>query len=153
MKNDFEREMVICMNRFFTENKKKGFAYRLKQSHFNTQYVDIIVDSLDPAYYMAIECKSLNGKRLYFTSNFHKDKDGVHQVDNISGFVKYTGRSGYLAVEFRGQGPKNEAYLMPWNMVLEFFAKQPGIPIDEFRNCIQLERVPGGYRLPVLNPL
>lgn len=153
MKNDFEREMVICMNRFFTENKKKGFAYRLKQSHFNTQYVDIIVDSLDPAYYMAIECKSLNGKRLYFTSNFHKDKDGVHQVDNISGFVKYTGRSGYLAVEFRGQGPKNEAYLMPWNMVLEFFAKQPGIPIDEFRNCIQLERVQGGYRLPVLNPL
>ena len=153
MKNDFEREMVICMNRFFTENKKKGFAYRLKQSHFNTQYVDIIVDSLDPAYYMAIECKSLNGKRLYFTSNFHKDKDGVHQVDNISGFVKYTGRSGYLAVEFRGQGPKNEAYLMPWSMVLEFFAKQPGIPLDEFRNCIQLERVPGGYRLPVLNPL
>jgi Holliday junction resolvase len=153
MKNDFEREMVICMNRFFTENKKKGFAYRLKQSHFNTQYVDIIVDSLDPAYYMAIECKSLNGTRLYFTSNFHKDKDGVHQVDNISGFVKYTGRRGYLAVEFRGQGPKNEAYLMPWNMVLAFFEKQPSIPVQEFRNCIQLERVPGGYRLPGLNPL
>ncbi len=153
MKNDFEREMVICMNRFFTENKKKGFAYRLKQSHFNTQYVDIIVDSLDPAYYMAIECKSLNGTRLYFTSNFHKDKDGVHQVDNISGFVKYTGRRGYLAVEFRGQGPKNEAYLMPWNMVLAFFAKQPSIPVEEFQNCIQLERVPGGYRLPGLNPL
>ncbi|MCK9312823.1 MAG: Holliday junction resolvase [Methanocorpusculum sp.] len=153
MKNDFEREMVICMNRFFTENKKKGFAYRLKQSHFNTQYVDIIVDSLDPAYYMAIECKSLNGTRLYFTSNFHKDKDGVHQVDNISGFVKYTGRRGYLAVEFRGQGPKNEAYLMPWNMVLAFFEKQPSIPVEEFRSCIQLERVPGGYRLPGLNPL
>ncbi len=152
MSNDFEREMVVCMNRFFTENRMKGFAYRLKQSHFNTQYVDIIVDSLDPAYYLAIECKSLNGKRLYFTSNFHKDKDGVHQVDNISGFVKYTGRRGYLAVEFRGQGSKNEAYLMPWTKVLEFFETSAGIPIEEFRKCTALERVQGGYRLPCLNP-
>ncbi len=153
MNNDFEREMVICMNRFFTENKMKGFAYRLKQAQFNTQYVDIIVDSLDPAYYLAIECKSLKGTRLYFTSNFHKDKDGVHQIDTISGFVKYTGRRGFIAVEFRGQGSKNEAYLMPWSKVLEFFAKQPSIPIEEFRKYIQLERVPGGYRLPTLNPL
>ncbi|HJJ53959.1 MAG TPA: Holliday junction resolvase [Methanocorpusculum sp.] len=141
------------MNRYFTENKMKGFAYRLKQSHFNTQYVDIIVDSLNPTYYLAIECKSLNGSRLYFTSNFHKDKEGVHQVDNISGFVKYTGRCGYLAVEFRGQGRKNEAYLMPWTKVLEFFETSKGISIDEFRKCIPLERSAGGYRLECLHPL
>ncbi|HJJ29837.1 MAG TPA: Holliday junction resolvase [Methanocorpusculum sp.] len=153
MANDFEREMVICMNRYFTENKMKGFAYRLKQSHFNTQYVDIIVDSLNPTYYLAIECKSLNGNRLYFTSNFHKDKEGVHQIDNISGFVRYTGRCGYLAVEFRGQGRKNEAYLMPWTKVLEFFETSKGISIDEFRKCTPLERSAGGYRLECLHPL
>ena len=72
MNNSFEREMVQCMNRFFTENRKRGFAYRLKQSTFNTQYVDIIVDSKEPGYYLAIECKSLKGKRLSFSSNFHK---------------------------------------------------------------------------------
>lgn len=150
MSNDFERAMVVCMNRHFTENRKKGFAYRLKQGRFNVQYVDVIVDSLDPSYYLAIECKSLKGKRLSFSSNFHKDKDGVHQIDSISGFLKYTGRRGYLAVEFRGNGPKNEAYLMPWNLVLEYFNTQASIPIDAFQSCIALERITSGYRLDSL---
>ncbi len=152
MANDFEREMVICMNRYFTEHRMRGFAYRLKQAHFNTQYVDIIVDSLDPAFYLAIECKSLKGKRLFFTSNFHKDKNGVHQVDNISGFLKYTGRRGFLAAEFRGIGPKNEAYLLPWEQVLEFFGTQASITLDEFRKGIPLERMPYGYHLTSLAP-
>ncbi|MDR0980561.1 MAG: Holliday junction resolvase [Methanocalculaceae archaeon] len=150
MANEFERAMVICVNRYFIEHRMKGFAYRLKQAHFNTQYVDIIVDSLDPSFYLAIECKSVKGKRLSFTSNFHKDKDNVHQIDNISGFLKYTGRRGFLAVEFRG-GQKNEAYLMPWEMVLAFFASQASIPIDEFRKCIPLERTPYGYHLDTLS--
>jgi len=32
------------INRYFTEHRMKGFAYRLKQAPFNTQYVDIVVD-------------------------------------------------------------------------------------------------------------
>ncbi|MDO5846499.1 MAG: Holliday junction resolvase [Methanocorpusculum sp.] len=147
MINSFERDMVMCMNRFFTENRMKGFAYRLKQATFNTQYVDIVVDSRDPRYYLAIECKSLKGKRLSFSSNFHKDKDGVHQVDNISGFIGYTGRTGYLAAEFRG-GQKNEAYMMPWTLVLEYFDSAASIPLSAFEDCIALERVNGGYKLP-----
>lgn len=150
MSNDFEREVVVSFNRYFTEHRMKGFAYRLKQAHFNTQYVDIIVDSLDPSCYLAIECKSLKGKRIFFSSNFHKDKDGVHQIDNISGFLKYTGRRGFLAVEFRGVGPKNEAYLMPWERVLEFYSRQASIPIEVFRECIPLERTPYGYHLDTL---
>ncbi|MDO5843745.1 MAG: Holliday junction resolvase [Methanocorpusculum sp.] len=149
MNNSFEREVVICLNTYFTRNRKKGFAYRLKQSTFNTQYVDIIVDSPDREFYLAVECKSLKGEKLYFTSNFHKDKDGVHQIDNISGFVNYTGRKGFLAVEFRGR--KNEAYLMPWKTVLEFFDKQASIPIEEFRKWIPLTRVAGGYTLESLS--
>ncbi|HJJ42097.1 MAG TPA: Holliday junction resolvase, partial [Methanocorpusculum sp.] len=88
VKNSFELEVVHSFNSFFTENRKLGFAYRLKQSTFNTQYVDILVDSPDKNYYLAVECKSLAGDKLYFTSNFHKDKNGVHQIDSISGFVK-----------------------------------------------------------------
>ena len=147
MNNSFEREMVQCFNRYFTEHRLTGFAYRLKQSNFNTQYVDIIVDSRVPGYYLTVECKSLKGTRLSFTSNFHKDKDDVHQIDNISGFIKYTGRTGYLAVEFRG-GKKNEAFLMPWKQVLEFYDSAKSIPIEIFRECICLERITGGYRLP-----
>lgn len=150
MSNDFERAMVVCMNRHFTENRMKGFAYRLKQGRFNTQYVDIIVDSLSPRYYLAIECKSVKGKRLSFSSNFHKDKDGVHQIDSISGFLKYTGRRGYLAAEFRGLGQKNEAYLMPWETLLGFFETQASISVEEFRKHVCLERGAAGYRLASL---
>ncbi|MDR3102626.1 MAG: Holliday junction resolvase [Methanocalculaceae archaeon] len=149
MANEFERAVVICVNRYFTEHRMKGFAYRLKQAQFNTQYVDILVDSPDHTFYFAIECKSITGKRLSFTSNFHKDKDGVHQIDNISGFLKYTGRQGFLAAEFRGNGPR-EAHLMPWEMVLTFFDLQASIPLDEFRKCIPLERTSYGYRLDSL---
>lgn len=150
MNNSFEREVVICLNSYFTKNRKKGFAYRLKQATFNTQYVDIIVDSPDREFYLAVECKSLKGTKLYFTSNFHKDKDGVHQIDNISGFINYTGRRGFIAVEFRGK--KNEAYLMPWERVLELFDTQASIPIEEFRKYIPLTRVQGGYILESLEP-
>lgn len=112
-----------------------------------------IVDSSAPSYYLAIECKSVKGTRLYFTSNFHRDKDGTHQIDNITGFLKCTGRRGFLAVEFRC-GQKNEAYLMPWERVLTFFASQASITIDEFRNkCIPLTRIRGGYQLPCENVL
>lgn len=150
MNNDFEREVVQCFNKFFTHNRKTGFAYRLKQATFNTQYVDIIVDSPDPEYYLAVECKSLKGTRLSFSSNFHKDKDGVHQIDNISGFIKYTGRRGFIAVEFRG-GQKNEAYLMPWEVLLAHFEEKKSISIDEFRKYVPLQRVSGGYELTGLS--
>ena len=147
MNNSFEREMVQCFNRYFTEHRLIGFAYRLKQGRFNTQYVDIVVDSCVPGFYLSVECKSLKGTRLSFTSNFHKDKDDVHQIDNISGFIKYTGRTGYLAVEFRN-GKKNEAFLMPWKLVEEYYVSAKSIPIESFKNCICLERITGGYRLP-----
>lgn len=152
VKNSFELELVHSFNTFFTENRKLGFAYRLKQSTFNTQYVDIIVDSPDPNYYLAVECKSLTGDKLYFSSNFHKDKNDVHQIDNISGFIRYTGRRGFIAVEFRDSSSrKREAYLMPWEKLLEFFETEKGISIDEFRNYIPLERVSSRYIFPGLD--
>lgn len=148
--NNFEPAVVHCLNRWFTEHRTRGFAYRLKQSRFFTQFVDIIVDSPDPSFYLAIECKSLKGNRLSFSSNFHRDKDGIHQIDNITSFLRFTGRRGSLAVEFRG-GRRNEAYLMDWDTVLSFFATQRSISIDEFRrHGVPLERTAEGYRLDTL---
>src|SRR5512136_2443155 len=98
--SDFERRMVHCMNRFFTTHHIQGYAYRLKQYKFTNQYVDILVDSLNPAYYLSIECKSIIDKKLYFSQHFHSGKNNVHQVDAISDFLAKTGRIGYLAVEF-----------------------------------------------------
>jgi len=146
--SDFEREMVHCLNSFFDDAGVAGFAYRLKQARFNTQYVDVIVDSLDPRYYLAIECKSLKGNKIYFTQHFHKDKNGMHQVESISDFLLRTGRRGYLAVEFRGgSGKPNEAYMLSWDTIRTAYAGCPGISRDEFREGIPLARSKSGYTL------
>jgi Holliday junction resolvase len=146
--SDFEREMVACLNRFFGESRRQGFAYRLKQHKFSTQYVDVLVDSLDPRYYCAIECKSIRGKKLYFSQHFHSDRNQVHQIDAISAFLARTGRRGYLAIEFRfGSGKAREAYLIPWEALVRFYRSAPGIGIEEFRSFITLPRTPGGYLL------
>ena len=146
--SDFEREMVACLNRFFRDTKRQGFAYRLKQHKYSTQYVDVLVDSLDPRFYCAIECKSIHGTKLYWKKHFHIDKNGLHQVEAISAFLARTGRRGYLAIEFRfGPGKAREAYLIPWAALVSCYRSGPGIGIDEFRTHIPLGRTPDGYLL------
>ena len=151
--SDFERDIVHCMNNFLGNAGIAGFAYRLKQAKFNAQYVDVLVDSLDPRYYLAIECKSIRGKKLYFTQHFHQDKNNTHQVESIAEFVRKTGRRGFLAVEFRaGSGRAKEAYLMPWDEVIARFRSDAGISLEAFRASVPLERNGDTYILPALYP-
>ena len=146
--SDFEREMVACLNRFFEAEKRLGFAYRLKQHKWSTQHGDVLVDCLDPRYYCAIECKSIRGKKLYFTQHFHNDRNHVHQIDAIGAFLSRTGRRGYLAIEFRfGSGKAREAYLIPWESLVRFYRSVPGIGIEDFRTFIALQRTAEGYLL------
>lgn len=151
--SDFERDIVSCLNRYFDEHRIRGFAYRLKQHKFSSQFIDVLVDSLDPQYYLAIECKSIRGKKLYFSQHFHMDRHKVHQIDAISTFLAKTGRQGYLAIEFRfGSGKTREAYLMSWPVLREYYDRTQGISIDEFRQCCPLNRNGEGYILTSLNP-
>ncbi|MGA2918498.1 Holliday junction resolvase [Methanoregula sp.] len=146
--SDFEREIVHCLNRFFKTRHIQGFAYRLKQYKFTSQYVDVLADSLNPTYYLSIECKSIIDKKLYFSQHFHSDKKSVHQIDAISDFLSKTGRIGFLAVEFRqGPGKASEAYLIPWTSVIEHFRNNKGISIEDARACIVLTRSKDGYVL------
>ena len=150
--SDFEREIVHCLNRFFKTHHIQGFAYRLKQHKFTSQYVDVLVDSLNPSYYLFIECKSIIDRKLYFSQHFHVDKDKVHQVDAISHFLVKTGRIGFLAVEFRqGPGRASEAFLIPWPLVVGHFRANIGITPDDARSCIILARSKDGYLLESLN--
>ena len=149
--SDFEREIVHCLNRFFKTRHMQGFAYRLKQHKFTSQYVDVLVDSLNPSYYLSIECKSIIDKKLYFSQHFHSDKKDVHQVDAISDFLAKTGRIGFLAIEFRqGPGKASEAFLIPWAKVVEHFRENRGITVDDARECVALSRSKEGYVLEKL---
>jgi len=150
--SDFEREIVHCLNRFFKTHHIQGFAYRLRQHKFTSQYVDVLADSLNPSYYLSIKCKSIIDRKLYFSQHFHVDKDKVHQVDAISDFLVKTRRIGFLAVEFRqGPGKASEAFLIPWPVVIGHFRENIGITPDDARSCIILARSKDGYLLESLN--
>jgi Holliday junction resolvase len=151
--SDFERDIVHCINNYLETRGISGFAYRLKQSKYSAQYIDVLVDSLDPRYYLAVECKSIRGKKIYFTQHFHQDKNAVHQIDAISDFLSKTGRRGFLAVEFRaGSGKAKEAFLMPWTEVVNFYQTRAGISIEDFRITTCLLRNSDGYSIRDLYP-
>ena len=139
-----------CLNRFFKTHHIQGFAYRLKQHKFTSQYTDVLVDSLNPSYYLSIECKSIIDKKLYFSQHFHADKNNVHQVDSITDFLA-KGRRGFLAVEFRPPGKTSEAFLIPWPVVVGHFGANKGISVEDARSCIVLFRSKDGYLLESLN--
>lgn len=121
----FETKVVKLINEYFERTQTPGLAYRLKQSHFYTQYVDVLVDAASKAHYMAIECKSINPTktRKFYFSSWTTDKKGNHQIDRISEFCRKSQRYGVLAVEIRSGsgGVPNEIYLIPWFHVQYMF--------------------------------
>jgi len=153
---DFEWELVAAINRFFETEGMRGIAYRLKQSRYTPQVVDLLVDSPHPRYYMAIECKSIDARKaktLYFTQHFSA-AGGVHQIERIDQFINSSGRRGVLAVELRrGPGKAKTAHLVPWGAVIEGFrSERPGLPVEEIEALPALERKNGSYRIEIIDP-
>jgi len=150
---EFERELVKSFNIFFSENGIKGIAFRLKQHRFTHQYLDIVVDSLHPDYYLGIECKSIStdkgAKALYFTQHFTTDKNGSHQVERMSDYLRLSGRKGFLAVELRqGVGRGRNAYAIPWNIITQRFEEGgKGFKVEEIMEFPGIERTGGLYRI------
>jgi hypothetical protein len=121
---EFERTLVRSFNRFFEDNRIRAVAHRIKQHRFTPQYLDVLVDSLNPDYYLGIECKSISTDKgagaLYFSQHFTTDKNGIHQVERISDYIARSGRNGFLAVELRhGAGRKRTAHAIPWGDIEE----------------------------------
>ncbi|MHC1593604.1 MAG: hypothetical protein ACXQT1_05960 [Methermicoccaceae archaeon] len=135
--SDFERKLVNVLNAAFRGANKRAIAHRMKQSRFTSQVVDVLVDSLDPECYLAIECKSISlekgAKALYFSQHFTVDSHGVHQLTHMREYLGLSGRRGILAVELRrGAGKRKEAYFIPWCTVIrKFDSKEVGFSVGE----------------------
>ena len=144
--NDFERTLVKSFNESFKESDTLALAYRLKQSRFATQHLDILVDSGNPDLYLGVECKSISVEKgasaLYFSQHFTVDKKGVHQIERISEFLRQTGRRGFLAVELRmGGGHSKQAFLMPWAVVeKQYREKAVKVSIEQIKTHTELKR-------------
>lgn len=154
----FEGRLVKLINGHFDgKEPEAAIAFRLKQSRFGTQHIDVLVDSINKAHYLAIECKSIGPpeekgqphRKLYF-SDFSVDKKGEHQITRIGRFLRKGGRFGILAIELRkgkGKGPQqtNDIYFIPFHHVEAWF--EAGIKgIDSASldgNFPKLEKVKG----------
>jgi Holliday junction resolvase len=142
---EFEWELVRAFNTFFEMEGIEAIAYRLRQARFSAQHMDVLVDSRYPEYYLAIECKSLATEGpLYFKQHFSPD-----QIERESRFVELSGRTGVLAVEFRGgRGRSKRAHLIPWSVVKEIRDSGAScLAIETVESYPGIPRVRGGYRM------
>lgn len=150
--NDFERTLVKSFNESFEESGTKAFAYRLKQSRFLPQFIDVIVDSANPDLYLGVECKSISVEKgasaLYLSQHLTTDKKGLHQIERISEFLRQTGRTGFLAVELRmGAGQSRQAFMIPWDLVEKKFRdKGIKIPVEQIKTHGELKRRNKNYQ-------
>lgn len=152
---DFEWALVNALNTFFERDGIAAIAYRLKQSRFASQLVDILVDSRIPEYYLAIECKSVDARKtktLYFKQHFSKAA-GAHQMSRETDFITRSGRQGILAVELRhGPGQPRTAHLLPWGLAFRSFEDGfLGITRQEIEANPPLERKGGEYKISRLD--
>ncbi|HUI40134.1 MAG TPA: hypothetical protein VLY86_04345 [Methanothrix sp.] len=152
---DFEWALVNALNTFFQKEGITAIAFRLKQSRFVSQVVDILVDSRRPEYYLAIECKSLDARKtnsLYFKQHF-SSAAGAHQFARETEFLSRSGRHGILAVELRhGLGRPKTAHLVPWGQVFESYdAGKKGLTLAEIEINPALERRGGTYEISRLD--
>ena len=152
---DFEYALTHALNTFFEKDGIAAIAYRLKQSRFSTQFMDILVDSKIPEYYLAIECKSLDARKtrsLYFKQHFSLAAGG-HQMARETEFITRSGRQGILAVELRhGAGKARTAHLVSWGQVYRCFADgKPGLSLQDIEINPPLEREGGSYQISRLD--
>ena len=152
---NFEWALTTSLNSFFEREGIQAVAYRLKQSRFASQLVDILVDSRIPEYYLAIECKSLDARKtktLYFKQHFSLAA-GDHQLARETKFITQSGRQGILAVELRhGAGAARTAHLVPWGEVYQSFqVGKVGLTLEEIQQSPALERKGGSYAISHLD--
>jgi hypothetical protein len=148
---DFEWAIATAFNTYFESKGIAAIAYRLKQSRFASQVMDILVDSRLPEYYLAIECKSVDARKaraLYFKQHFNS-AGGVHQLIREDEFISRSGRTGVLAVELRrGPGKPRSAHLVPWNVVMgPFRSGDVCLTVHELQSYPALPRKGGAYQI------
>ncbi|MGB9930039.1 MAG: hypothetical protein ACPK85_16860 [Methanosarcina sp.] len=150
---EFERLLVNSFNTYIQEKGIRAISYRLKQHRFTPQFLDVLVDSLNPDLYLGIECKSISVEKganaLYFTQHFTMDKKGVHQIERISNYLNKSGRRGFLAVELRlGAGCSREAYMIPWEELKEkYLSEDLKLTVKEIRTFPEIKRDGKDYKV------
>jgi len=91
-----EKDVVRCFNEFFRESGVNGYAYRNNQVNYVPEDVGVLVDSISRHFYLGIDCRSRKARDgLIFDPYF------VKRITGQMKFLAWTGRMGYMVLEFR----------------------------------------------------
>lgn len=162
MGQNFERQLVNAFNDYFEKHRRdptrgisEGVAFRDTQHKYADQKLDIFIDNPD----IGIECKSVktdNTNKLYFSQHF-SEKDGQHQVENITDYLFRSDRKGFLAIYVRrGRGKKGKGYLVEWEHVQDLYYSddEAGIELrtldkkaEEYAFVLEIPRDNGGWTI------
>lgn len=148
---DFERSMVHAFNDYAELCGKKLVAYRHIQMRFQPQLWDVLVDSRDNEFYLALECKSINPEtvdKLYFKKAFNWHK-GECQIVRESDWLNRSGRNGFLVVELRrAKTYGTSAFFVPWRVVSHAFKSgKPAVEQEQITFCPSLKKRGGKYTM------
>jgi len=121
-KQNFERQMVHALNKYFEDNDVDAIAYRFPQSRFRPQHIDIMVDSSIHDNYLGIECKSVKraGNRSLSIHDQFTRKSVGDQFITETEYLKSSGRRGFIAVEIWGS-VGNLCGVVPWHDAIKRF--------------------------------
>jgi len=99
--NKFENWALLKFRKVIEQKKQLAVIYRLKQSRFCSQVCDLLVDSRNTNYYLAIECKHRKDKiSLSFSGDFSESKEGG-QLERLETFCQLSGRKGIILFRSR----------------------------------------------------
>ena len=147
----FENEIVNALNFFYIKNNISAEAFRLFQAEYSKgQKCDILSDSRNPRYYLAIECKSINSakyKTFNFKSRSSQTEDGISQFEKEFKFAQRTGRNGLLLIECRmGGGHAKLCYFIPMKDVCDALSDgKKSFKLKEIQSYPSLSREKGRY--------
>jgi len=106
-----ENEVVRKLNQKFARESIHANSYRYPQQRGRNQACDVIVDSMDRSWFLAIEVKSLRkGKYLNFKDYFTVDKHGEHQLDRLCEFARAGDRHAIIVLFVRESSRKRKIY-------------------------------------------
>lgn len=151
-----ESDLAKALNLFYYNNKIKAYAYRFPQSEkkmqkgVSNQPCDILSDSSDSKYYLAIEAKSMDisdkNQNLNFKSRF-TCTNNIHQLAHESCFCEITGRTGWLVVELRrGAGKPRKCHVINLNFACQKYKNgEKSLKLIEILTSPEIKRVGGKY--------
>ena len=104
--------MKTTLQRYFDEENINAYVRREFQNVPNFIGTDLTIDSVDPRFYLALECKSRQRSSRYNLKDLFKED----QFDRISTFLRKTGRRGFCVIEAHGR-PKNKYFIIKWDLL------------------------------------